>query len=270
MLPPSVLGASDCDSQPTASVPLLPPALPEGLIPMDVLDIEAPATRRSRKSKEKSKAKSRAKAKAESKAKSKAASQKATKERLCGELKCETCGDPIVIKEGRWDVCANCTYALLNKPEELNPLFRTGGQTVFKHLYPEANGFRMDHIDNGSGVFQALHATYLHYLSQERDLQTKVGLTHKQFKTIIRTRASRRAYIKFGMKPPIRSGEESKEEEVNEVFDDYSDSFEDVWDSCDDGFGPCDDDAEAELSDSPAIGEAGPSSRPGSSSRTRK
>ncbi|KAK0439057.1 uncharacterized protein EV420DRAFT_1584627 [Desarmillaria tabescens] len=243
MLLPSVLGASDCDSQPTASEPLFPPALPGGLLPMDVPDIEAPATRRSRKSKSKAKAK---------------------------EPKCEICEGPIVIEEGRWDVCVNCAYALLNKPEELNPLFRTGGQTVFKHLYPEANGFRMDHIDNGSGVFQVLHATYLHYLSQERDLQTKVGLTHKEFKTIIRTRASRRAYIKFGMKPPIRSGEESKEEEVNEVFDDYSDSFEDVWDSCDDGFDPWDDDAEAELSDSPAIGEAGPSSRPGSSSRRRK
>ncbi|KAK0211393.1 hypothetical protein DFS33DRAFT_1271214 [Desarmillaria ectypa] len=231
MLPPSVMGGRDFRGLSDMSGQMLPPDLPNGLIHMDVPDMETPAAGRHRSGK----------------AKSRATHKNVARKEVCGMPECEVCSGPIEIKEGRWNVCPKCTYALLNMPEEPNPLYRMGGQAAFKCVYPESDDFLIDHIDNGTGVFQALYATYLHYLREERTLQSKVGITHANFQALIKTNASKRAYTKFGIKPPMSFGEEV----VDETF--YGDS-----------------DSDSELSDSPALGEAGPSTCSWSSSRTRK
>ncbi|KAG7442394.1 uncharacterized protein BT62DRAFT_1010318 [Guyanagaster necrorhizus] len=190
-LPPSAMGVMDLGGRPAVTELMFPSSLSNGPIPMDFPDTGSLSTGWPHP---------------------KALSQ-ATDDCVVEEIKpskhiCDLCPGPLKAQKGRWLLCPKCTYSLLNRPEEPNPLIRNGGKATFKCVYPSEDFPVKNHIDESTGVCQALYAMYLYYLREESALHIKDGLTHTEFQILVKTNASRRAYTDFGIEPPMSSGEE--------------------------------------------------------------
>ncbi|KAK0468754.1 hypothetical protein IW261DRAFT_1597992 [Armillaria novae-zelandiae] len=162
---------------------------------MDVPETETTAMgRRSRRHKRRAR-----------KARARATADHAIVEEKCRDDQCRVCRGFLAPREGTWQVCPKCTYALLNRPEQPNPLFRIGGRAAFQRVYPEEDLPASD-IDTIAVVSEALYATYSHYLKEEFALHANDGLKQEQLQPLIQNNAAKRAYPEFGMRPPIVSG----------------------------------------------------------------
>ncbi|KAK0435387.1 hypothetical protein EV421DRAFT_1235934 [Armillaria borealis] len=218
MAPTSFMGKIDFGGPLGTSRSRRAPALPNGLISMDVPDAEIPsARRRSRRRPRKTRARTRA------------TDKHPVRTDECRDDLCQVCKGVMAPREGTWQVCPKCTYALLNRPEQPNPLFRIGGRAAFQHVYPEEELPASD-IDGNAIVSEALYAAYLVYLKEEHELHINDGLKQKELQPLIQNNAAKRAYTKFGMKPPM-AFVEVKAEDVTVDLELESESDLSDWDS---------------------------------------
>ncbi|KAK0211585.1 hypothetical protein IW262DRAFT_1413206 [Armillaria fumosa] len=168
------------------------------------------------------------------KARARAAAKPTVVEEECRDDQCQVCKGFLAPREGTWQVCPKCTYELLNRPEQPNPLFRIGGRAAFQRVYPKENLPASD-IDSIAVVSEALYATYSHYLKEEFALHRNDGLEQKILQPIIENKAAKRAYTDFGMRSPMVS----EEVKVDDTVDVMSES---EWDWSEwyspDGAGP--------------------------------
>ncbi|KAK0239364.1 hypothetical protein EDD85DRAFT_821598 [Armillaria nabsnona] len=195
------------------------PALPNGLISMDVPDAEIPSARK----------RSRRRPRKARKARARATYKQAISIDECRNDLCHVCKGVMTPREGTWQVCPKCTYALLNRPEQPHPLFRIGGQAAFQRVYPEEDLPASD-IGSVAAVSEALYATYFHYLKEEFALHKNDGLEQKVLQPLIQNNAAKRAYPKFGMKPPVESAEVKAEDDTVD-FESESEPDLSDWDT---------------------------------------
>ncbi|KAK0496647.1 hypothetical protein EDD18DRAFT_1462383 [Armillaria luteobubalina] len=157
------------------------------------------------------------------KARARATAKPAVVEEGCRDDQCHVCRDLLSPREGTWQVCPKCTYDLLNRPEQPNPLFRIGGRAAFQRVYPEEKLPDND-IDRVAVVWEALYATYSHYLQEEFALHRHDGLKQQILQPLIENKAAKRAYTDFGMTPPVVS-EQVTVDEMSESESDWSDWY---------------------------------------------
>lgn len=85
-------------------------------------------------------------------------------------------------------------------------------------------------IDSTSAVSEALYAMHLLYLKEEFAFYKDDGLKQKELQPLIQNKAAKRAYTKFGMKPPMVLAEVKAEDDIAD-FESESESDWSDWDS---------------------------------------